>query len=149
MHPLQSKEIIQIGVVVRDLDAALDKYVKLFGLTERPGIRTVFPTINYRGKSIVSKSRLSGFRMGAITLELIEPDEGPSSWREFLDEHGEGVHHVGIVVDDRNEALATLAAEGIEPRQFGGASWGSYTITDSKALGVLFSVKCNAPFAMQ
>ena len=41
-------------------------------------------------------------------LELLEPVGGPSLWQEFLNEHGEGVHHLGFRVDDVGAAVAFL-----------------------------------------
>jgi len=46
--------------------------------------------------------------LGSLSLELIEPVGGPSTWREFLDTRGEGVHHIAFHVPD-TEAEAKLA----------------------------------------
>jgi 4-hydroxyphenylpyruvate dioxygenase-like putative hemolysin len=48
--------------------------------------------------------------MGSLQLELIQPDEQPSTWREHLDEHGEGVHHIAFVVEGMKEAIARMEA---------------------------------------
>ena len=37
--------------------------------------------------------------------------DGPSPWRDFLDDHGEGVHHLGFTVDDVGKAVAFLEAK--------------------------------------
>ena len=146
MKPLETREIMQIGIVVKDIEKSAVAYAKLFGM-DMPNIRGAFPTITYRGQKITTHSRLCSFPMGAISLELIQPDDGPSSWREYLEEHGEGVHHVGLMVSDLDEAYASLSDMGIEKRQFGGAAWGSYTIMDSVDLGVLLNIKCAKPVA--
>ena len=145
MQPIDSNKVIQIGIVVKDIEKAVEMYSELFGI-EKPNIRNAFPTIRYRGEDIVTKSLLCSFPMGNVTLELIQPDDGPSSWREFLDAKGEGVHHVGVVVEDLEATHAALSAKGITERQFGGAQWGSYCIVDSAdQLGVLFNIKCSKP----
>lgn len=145
MKPLENRNIMQIGIVVGDIEKAAAAYARLFGM-DMPKIRGAFPTITYRGKAITTHSRLCSFPMGPVSLELIEPDEGPSSWREFLESHGEGVHHVGLMVEDLEGAYGTLAEMGIEKRQFGGAAWGTYTIMDSQDLGVLLNIKCAKPY---
>lgn len=145
MKPLDSNEIMQIGIVVRDIEKAAKEYSELFGV-EMPNIRNAFPTITYRGQKITTHSRLCAIPMGHVMLELVQPDEGPSSWREFLDTHGEGVHHIGFVVKDLDGAFKTLEEHGIAKRQYGGAQWGSYCFMDSEKLGVLFNVKCDKPY---
>ena len=47
-----------------------------------------------------------------LQLELIQPNEEPSTWREFLDEHGEGVHHLQQAVDNCKEFGMTLEQKG-------------------------------------
>lgn len=144
MGHLKTEGIIQVGIVVRDIEKTAALYADLFGV-EKPNIRRAFPNIVYRGEKPDVTARLCSFKLGAVTLELIEPGQEGTSWKEYLDEHGEGVHHLGLMVDDLQEAYATLAEYGIERRQYGGADWGSYTIMDSKDLGVLLNVKCNDP----
>ena len=146
MSFLESKEIMQLAIVVKDIEAAAKNYAALFGM-EVPNIRNVFPKITYRGEKVEPKARICSFKMGAVSLELVEPDEIGSSWKEYLDAHGEGVHHMAVLVKDRDKALTTLAEHGIEKRQYGGAAWGSYTFMDSEEkLGVVLSIKCDTPF---
>lgn len=145
MKQMDSKNIIQIGIVVRNIESVAQLYSEIFSI-EMPQIRQAFPNITYRGRKITTHSKLCSFNMGNVTVELIQPDQGPSSWREFLDEHGEGVHHIGVVVSDLQGAFDTLADHGINKRQYGGAQWGSYTIVNSDALGVLFNIKSSQPF---
>lgn len=146
MSVLESKEIMQVALAVKNIEAAAGNYARIFGI-EMPGIRNVFPTFNYRGVQIQSKARICAFKMGGVTLELVEPDETSTSWKEYLDQHGEGVHHLGFLVKDRAAALQVLSENGIEKRQYGGANWGSYTFMDSEEkLGVVISIKNDDPF---
>ena len=52
-------------------------------------------------------------------LELIEPIRGPSTHRDWLDERGEGPHHVGIIVESVSAAVSEAAAAGYEVVQSG------------------------------
>jgi archaellum component FlaG (FlaF/FlaG flagellin family) len=75
--------------------------------------------------------------MGQVSLELIEPIGGPSTWREFLDEKGEGVHHIAFFVKDTGEAVRFLDGVDISVVQQGDYTGGRYTYMDSaSALGV-------------
>ena len=39
-------------------------------------------------------------------FELLQPLEGPSIYREWLDEHGEGLHHVAVMLHTLEESDA-------------------------------------------
>ena len=43
--------------------------------------------------------KLSVARTGNTMWELIEPVDGPSIYQEFLDERGEGLHHLIVEHD--------------------------------------------------
>lgn len=141
MKPLDSNRIIQVGIVVRDIEATAKQFAELFGMPV-PNIRNAMPNVTYRGEAIETRSLLCSFEMGDISLELVQPDEGPSSWREYLDRHGEGVHHIGLWVKDQEAAFDTLSKKGIEKRQMGVGATSGYCMVDSaEALGVLLNIK--------
>lgn len=56
-----------------------------------------------------------------MTWEVMQPLSGPSIMREFLDAHGEGIHHVAFAGDGRSmeERVATFAERGFAPTQSG------------------------------
>ena len=145
MEYLDSKAVIQVGLVVRDIKTAVKNYASIFNIDE-PEIRNVFPNITYRGQEVRPVAKICVFVMGAVAIELVEPDDTASSWKEFLDTRGEGVHNLGIVVEDLDSAMHILKSNNIPIRQSGGAGWGSYTLVDSEEkLGVVFNIKCNKP----
>ena len=75
------------------------------------------------------------------SLELIEPIGGPSTWQEFLDERGEGVHHIAFFVEDTDQVVALLEGNGIAVVQQGDYTGGRYTYVDSApALGVILEL---------
>lgn len=47
--------------------------------------------------------------------EVVQPLEGPSIFREHIDKHGEGVHHVLVETGDQSfdEALAEASVRGM------------------------------------
>lgn len=147
MDNVDSNAIMQVALVVKDIMKTAEYYSKIFGM-EFPLIRDI-PFENeiiarYRGEKLQAKAKLCVFRMGCIALELIQPvDDCPSSWREFLEMHGQGVHHVGVAVNDKNSALKVFEDYGINPRHEGVFSSGSeYTIVDSEEkLGVMWNIK--------
>lgn len=89
-----------VGIVVRGVEASLPLYVETFGfrafgdeLLPEVGVRVVY---------------LTGGAAGGTTLQLVEPTRaGPL--RDFLEQQGEGLHHVCLAVADIPAALARLA----------------------------------------
>jgi 4-hydroxyphenylpyruvate dioxygenase-like putative hemolysin len=79
--------------------------------------------------------------MGQVTIELIEPVGGPSTWQEFLDKHGEGVHHLAFMVKGTDQVVAVLEGQGIPMVQQGDYTGGRYTYLDGESkLGVVLEL---------
>lgn len=145
MDKLDSNVIFQIAIVVKDIEKTARNYAEIFGM-EMPKIFLVPPPeethIMYRGKPTRTRAKLCVFHMGPVVLELTEPDSEPSSWKEFLETRGEGVHHLGLAVQDREQTLKFLADRGIGVRHTGVYPGGSYTFVDSEEqLGVILNIK--------
>jgi hypothetical protein len=74
--------------------------------------------------------------------ELIEPLDGPSIHGDWLEEHGEGFHHVGYIVQSLQQTTAEMEAAGHPPiariHSFGAAGDGAAAYYDTAdALGFL------------
>ena len=132
--------ICQVGLIVRDIERSIAAYSRVFGMSEPEVIVTDGPEIahtRFKGEPTDARAKLAFFQMGQVSLELIEPIGGPSTWREFLDEKGEGVHHIAFFVKDTGEAVRFLDGEDISVVQQGDYTGGRYTYLDSaSALGV-------------
>ncbi len=98
---MRIKRIAHLGVVVKDLDAALELFTGAFPLN-------LSHTEDYQGMKI-------GFiPVGDSSIELLQDTSGSSSIKKFLDNSGEGIHHIAFEVDDIEEAVAELKAKGIK-----------------------------------
>jgi methylmalonyl-CoA/ethylmalonyl-CoA epimerase len=139
-----SNVICQVGLIVRDIGRSIEAYSQVFGLPKPEVILTDAQEIahtRYRGKPTDARAKLAFFDMGQVSLELIEPVGGPSTWQEFLDERGEGVHHVAFFVKDTDQVVAFLKGNGIAVIQQGDYTGGRYTYVDSApALGVILEL---------
>ena len=49
-----------------------------------------------------------------MQIEIIQPDDKPNPWREFLDTRGEGIHHIGFQVDDVEGEVERMKSHGAE-----------------------------------
>jgi len=74
---------------------------------------------------------LAFLHFGSLDIELIEPDREPSTWREFLDANGEGVHHIAFTISGMPERVAALEAQGFPLVQKGEYRGGRYAYIDT------------------
>ncbi|MFY0652988.1 MAG: VOC family protein [Cyclobacteriaceae bacterium] len=129
---IPDKKMAHIGIVVKDIEASLDNWVKLLGLKERPKINIAAghednPT-HYRGKPSNAKAKLAFLPLDNMQVELIEPiGDAPSHWQEFLDTKGEGVHHVAFWLKGLGEQyIGNFEKNGLSLVQQGGWDGGEY-----------------------
>ena len=91
----------QIGIVVRDIDRALDMYVAMWGLKDWKGF--VYSSDNVRSLSYRGEPADYGMKVawcGANPqVELVQSVAGPNIYEDWLERRGEGLHHLGIMVD--------------------------------------------------
>ncbi len=136
--------VCQIGLVVKDIEASVEAYSRVFGLPKPNVIITDEPEkarAVYRGATTNAQAKLAFFNMGQVDIELIEPIGEPSTWQEALDEQGEGVHHIAFIIKDTKQVVAYLEAQGMPVIQQGHYTGGMYTYIDSApALGVVLEL---------
>jgi len=106
--------IIQTAFVVPDIDEALQIWAKDLGagpfflVKGWKGERAI-----YRGNPCEAAVSLAMGFAGHMQIELIQPDDAhPSVYREHIDQHGFGFHHVAIASADVNADIDRLAKSG-------------------------------------
>ncbi len=104
-----------IGIVVRDLDKAVEHYSSVLGLG--PFTTQVYDlkSFIYRGKTASARVRAAINNPGSAFVELVQVLEGETVHTEFLRQKGEGMQHVAFLVRNLDETLKELARSGIEP----------------------------------
>jgi methylmalonyl-CoA/ethylmalonyl-CoA epimerase len=141
---LDNNVIVQIGMVVNDIEKTAGEFADFFGI-DKPNVIVTDgydkSRAQYMGKPCNAKAKLAFIRCGSLDLELIEPDREPSTWREFLDANGEGVHHIAFVVKGMQEKIAGLEKKGIKLVQKGEYTGGRYAYLDaSKPLKLILEL---------
>lgn len=131
---IDNKEMTQVGIIVDDIEKAAEGWSNFLGLDEVPQIIVAEgheskPTA-FRGNPSKARARLAFFQLDNITIELIEPLEGNSTWREFLEEHGPGIHHIAFNVEDMEHTVQLFGEAGIPEIQHGGWGTGEYAYMD-------------------
>ena len=115
-------EINQICVVVRDIRAAMRRYWETAGIGPWKLYTLGGPRLaemTYRGEQAQFKFLMAHAQVGDIDFELVQPLEGETIYQEYLDRHGEGVQHLGMLVDDLDKAMAEAEANGVAVIQYG------------------------------
>ncbi len=112
------EKIDHIGIAVKSVDATLLSYERMYGL--KPLKVELLRDINVR---------LAFIRVGEVMVELMEPIEpGKGRIGEFVEQRGEGFHHIAYRVDDLGRTMRELDAMGCplrdrKPRPGGDNSW--------------------------
>ncbi len=145
---LKLKGVQQIGIVVRDLDRAMEAYWRILGIgpwrVYSHGQPTV-PVTTYRGRPESFHHRVALADVGGVQLELIQHLDGNTLYKEFLDRFGEGVQHLGVFVEDARATVREAEAAGFKVIQSGCGHGphgdGAYFYLDTaEQLGVVYEV---------
>lgn len=104
--------IVQLGHVVRDLEASMALYEPLYGpFTTMDGS---VQGATYRGRIADVKLAIAFGHSGDLEIELIQWQSGDSPHREFIERGREGIHHVQFRVEDCDGWVAKVKPLGFE-----------------------------------
>ena len=77
----------------------------------------------YRGKPLLLSFDVAWYKRPALTIEwIIPPSTPPNCYADFLNRHGEGVQHLGMIVPDLDAAVEHYKQLGYSAWQSG--AWG-------------------------
>ena len=149
-NPLELERFIQIAIIVEDIEVAAREWAELLNVPV-PEIR-VHQTVDTTDRNLMyyGKNYKYGLKLASIMapqgfiIELHQIlDDNPSTYNEFIREHGYGVHHLGFAVGDRRDAVVgELMDRGYQKRVEHIYPSGSWTIMDTEqSLGVLLNIK--------
>ena len=99
---MKIKLIAHLGIAVKDLDPPKKLYAENFGL-------------KLKGDEVIDtqKVKVSFIQVGESNLELLLPTAPDSPVAKFLENKGEGFHHLALEVEDIHAAVAELKAAGV------------------------------------
>jgi len=133
--PLASQTITQVGLMVRDIETTAQAWARVLGVPAPDIIITDTMDIahtEYQGHATPARAKLAFFPLGQVTLELIEPIDGPSTWSDHLTAHGPSLHHIAFQVNGLAGLLPVLAAQGLPLVQRGDYEGGRYAYLDGQ-----------------
>jgi methylmalonyl-CoA/ethylmalonyl-CoA epimerase len=106
-----TEKIDHIGIAVKNLENSIPFYRDQLGMV-------------FEGTEEIAEQRVrvAFLKVGESRIELLEPTTPDSPVAKFLEKHGEGIHHLAYEVEDIEQALRDLAAQGVQlvdklPRQ--------------------------------
>lgn len=141
-------KVMQVCVVVRDLDQTIRQYYELAGIGPWSVWTPQLENMRIRGATARYSMKLALAWTENFMWEVIQPLEGPSIYQEFLDERGEGMHHVLIEASNYRyeQLIADAGARGCPALMEG--TWGEtdFAYLDTQeALGMLIEVRRRGP----
>ena len=120
--PFLKNGIAQVAILVEDLERTVENYWTLFGIGPwhfYTYAKTLVKQMSYHGHPAEYQMRIALSKIGPMRIELIEAKAGDSIYADFIKEHGYGVHHFGILIEDMNTALAQAHSAGCSMIQDG------------------------------
>ena len=143
--PFPPQDFHHTGVVVRDIDETI-AYLESLGIGPfgMPGGQK-WVDIPFKGelhgRAAAWSVKISNTTVGPHEIELLQPSGGPSALQEFLDEAGEGVHHVAYLSDDVKGAVAWLTAKGVEVLTSANLDAGGFAYVRFQPTGMVVEIR--------
>src|SRR5919112_2029965 len=132
--------IDHIAIAVKSVDEAVKDYQSVLNIDQLEF--EVVPN---------EKVKVAMLELEDTRIELMEPTSADSPIKKFLDERGEGIHHIAITADDIEKDVAKASEKGM--KMLGGLRSGSYgrriTFIHPKSLHGVLTEFCEAPPAPQ
>jgi methylmalonyl-CoA epimerase len=116
-------KVNQVGIVVRDLERTAKFLQEKFGVGPFATLEHQLP----KGRIKIGLTFLEN-----LQLELIEVLEGEAVYSKFLEEKGEGIHHLGFFVKDIEEAKMWAEERGMKVLEEGNVAGVRYAYLDTE-----------------
>ena len=127
--------IDHIAIAVNNVDEALKDYQSVLNID-----RLEFEVVPNE------KVKVAMLKLQDTRIELMEPTSSDSPIKKFLNERGEGIHHIAITADDIEKDVAKASAKGM--KMLGELRSGSYgrriTFIHPKSLHGVLTELCEA-----
>lgn len=131
---IDNQTIVQIAIIVNDIEKSSEDYADFFGVEKPKWIVTDGydkAQVEFMGEPTNTRVKIANFTAGFINLELIEPDNNPSTWKHFLDTKGEGVHHIAFFVKNMKKKIELMGNVNMPLLQKGEFEGGRYAYFDT------------------
>jgi hypothetical protein len=140
--PSKRVEIIQVGILVRDVEETARKLEKLVGIGPFQILEPEYRDLTLHGRPARFKMRIGLAKAGPIQIELMQPLSGETIYDEFASRKGYGLHHLAIRAENMEQSVSDMKARGFNVIQSGNrpgvVKW-AYLDTEEQT-GVIFEL---------
>ena len=123
MRPIKDIRLAQIGFLVNDIEKTKKEFARFFDVPEPETVNSgdyEVTKTEYRGDPAPkAKCYMTFFYFDDLQMELIQPNEEPSIWKEHLEEFGEGIHHISFNVKGMRKTIDACEDWGMKLLQRG------------------------------
>jgi len=140
--PFNSANICQLGIVVRSIDETVKYFGEVFGIGPFEIIQVNYADATYHGEKVGYRGKRAFGKMGPLQIELIELIDGKTIHEDFLNQRGEGLHHIGFETKNLKESVKKAETLGLKITQGWSRADGlGFAYLDSdKVGGVIFEM---------
>ncbi len=128
-----------VGVIVKDMEKTIAYLTSIgigpFGMPGGPLFVDIPFKGELRGKPAEWKVKISVARLGDVELELLQPSGGESALQEFLDDNGEGIHHIGFTTNDLESDVKDLVDQGVRVLTSAKSDKGGFAYFETDVIG--------------
>ena len=109
---VSSWKLTQIGLVVRDMQRAVERFAQLGIGPFEPKVLPPGTRVSINGEPSLAEITVQGTMVGNVEVELCQPVSGDSPHKDYLERKGEGVQHVLFTVDNLDAEISRLTGLG-------------------------------------
>lgn len=121
---LNGQPVVQIAFLVENIEESCRLFSELLGVEATPcvdaGDYSTTQTV-LDGQPAPDANCLMAFLNAGngLSIELIQPNEKPSVWREYMDKHGPGFHHIAFCTENMEKSIELCEKANMRLRQRG------------------------------
>jgi catechol 2,3-dioxygenase-like lactoylglutathione lyase family enzyme len=141
--PVQG-QLSHISFAVADVEKTAKAFADVFGVAmQKPqDFRDIPWGPRFPGKKM--NTRRIGLTINGVSFEFLQPLDGESPWKEFIEKSGDGVHHIGFSVASVPAAREYLESKGgVQTQAF--SEMANYVDMHKAGLPITFEVTPGAP----
>jgi methylmalonyl-CoA/ethylmalonyl-CoA epimerase len=108
---VQLTNLSHVGIAVKDAEATTKFLSSIWNIGD-PHVSDYEPKKDELFVGEPFKARLVQIKFGALNIELLQPLDNKSIWSTFIEEKGEGIHHIALGVSNYDEIVELFKKQG-------------------------------------